>query len=507
MFTSLLLAAVAAGPAPFAQHAAHPAPTPPPADPHAGHAMPPAPAQATPTDPHAGHRSTPPATGPHIGHRMAPVATQPADPDPHAAHRSSGSPAPATDLHAGHATQATVDHGAMDHGAMGHGGMRMSDAGAAYGSGTALLPLAGGTMTGAHAATGGWSLMAHGYAWVVTTEQSGPRGDDMSFVQSMGMLMADHDLSDTTHLQLRAMMSLEPLMSRRGYPNLLATGETAFGVPLVDRQHPHDLFMELAARLEVAIGDNSRLILYGGPVGEPALGPAAFMHRVSARYLPLAPITHHWFDSTHITYGVATAGWRTRTWQIEGSVFTGREPDEERWNLDTPRFDSWSVRASWTPSPNLVAQFSHARLKEPEAQHPGEDERRTTASVHYATPRISATVAWSLKDRVPGEQLPAWLVEANWSAGGGHNLFARGERVSNDELFPDHDDPLHDRTFRVARGELGYAYRLSLAEPLNLALGGSAFATAVPRAIERTYGDGLGWSLFAKLTLGDIGAR
>jgi hypothetical protein len=517
MFTFLLLAAVAAGPAPIAQHAAHSAPTPTPTDPHADHAVPGAPTQATPTDPHAGHRIAPPATDPHAGHRMTPAPTQATDPDPHAAHRSSDTLPPTVDPHAGHAAKATpdhsimdhsaMDHAAMDHAAMGHGGMRMSDAGAAYGSGTALLPLAGGTMTGAHVATGGWSLMAHGYAWGVTTEQSGPRGDAMSFVQSMGMVMADRDLSDTTHLQLRAMMSLEPLMGRQGYPNLLATGETAFGVPLVDRQHPHDLFMELAARVEIDVGSDSRLILYGGPVGEPALGPAAFMHRVSARYLPLAPITHHWFDSTHITYGVATAGWRTRTWQLEGSVFTGREPDEERWTLETPRFDSWSVRASWTPSPNLVAQVSHARLEEPEAQHPGEDERRTTASVHYATPELSATVAWSLKDRVPGERLPAWLVEANWAAGGGHNLFARGERVSNDELFPDHDDPLHDRTFRVARGELGYAYRLSLAEPLNLALGGSALATAVPRALERTYGDGLGWSLFAKLTLGDVGVR
>lgn len=403
------------------------------------------------------------------------------------------------DEHAG------TDHAAMGH--AGHGGMRMSDAGAAYGSGTALLPLAGGTMTGAHLRLGGWSLMAHGYAWGVMTEQSGPRGDNMSFVQSMAMIMSDRDLSDSTHLQIRAMMSLEPLMGRRGYPNLLATGETAFSVPLVDRQHPHDLFMELAARVEVDVGADSRLILYGGPVGEPALGPAAFMHRVSARYLPLAPMTHHWFDSTHITYGVATVGWRTRSWQLEGSVFTGREPDEERWNFDKPRFDSWSVRATWTPSANWTAQVSHARLKEPEVQHPEEDERRTTASVHYGDARLSAMIAWSLKDRVPGERLPAWLAEANWSVGGGHNIFARWERVTNDELFPDHDDPRHDRPFRVARGELGYAYRLPLAEPLNLALGGSMLAIDTPRAIEADYGRGVGWSLFAKLTLGDIGVR
>ena len=117
-------------------------------------------------------------------------------------------------------------------------------------------------------------------------------------------------------------------------------------VALVDRQHPHDLFMELSARVDFNVGENASLFLYGGPVGEPALGPSAFMHRGSARYNPEAPITHHWFDSTHITYGVVTAGYAARTWQIEASAFSGQEPDEHRWNIETPRLDSWSVRAT-----------------------------------------------------------------------------------------------------------------------------------------------------------------
>jgi hypothetical protein len=163
-------------------------------------------------------------------------------------------------------------------------------------------------------------------------------------------------------VQLKSMLSLEPLMKNRGYPNLFASGETAGGEALVDRQHPHDLFMELAARVDFNVGADSSVFLYGGPVGEPALGPSAFMHRVSARYNPEAPITHHWFDSGHITYGVATAGYASRQFQIEGSIFTGQEPDEDRWDIEKPRFDSWSVRATWNPTPYWAVQASTGRL-------------------------------------------------------------------------------------------------------------------------------------------------
>ncbi len=213
----------------------------------------------------------------------------------------------------------------------------------AEGSGTALLPANEGGHHGLHIDLGGaWHGMAHGYLWGVHTDQSGPRGDSKTYVQSMAMLSAERATS-WGRVQLKSMLSLEPLMSNRGYPNLFATGETAGGEPLVDRQHPHDLFMELAARIDVNITENARLFVYGGPVGEPALGPSAFMHRGSARYNPEAPITHHWFDSTHITYGVATMGIATSHLQFEGSIFTGREPDEDRWDIEKPRLDSWPV--------------------------------------------------------------------------------------------------------------------------------------------------------------------
>jgi hypothetical protein len=373
------------------------------------------------------------------------------------------------------------------------------------GSGTSRLPGNEGGHTGLHIMPGDdWMLMLHGYAWGVYTDQSGPRGDNKAYVQSMAMLSAEKD-TGWGRVQLKSMMSLEPLMSNRGYPNLFASGETAGGQPLVDRQHPHDLFMELAARVDVNVGEDASVFLYGGPVGEPALGPSAFMHRGSARYNPEAPITHHWFDSNHITYGVGTIGFAARQFQIEGSVFTGREPDERRWNIEKPRFDSWSVRATWNPSSQWSLQASTGRLKEPEFFiHPGEDEQRTTASVHYANGQgLSAMLAFSAKDRKPGPTLTAWLAEVNWDITDHHTLFGRIENVRNDELFPDDLDPLHEVPFRVSKFQIGYAYRLPLTDTVNLALGGTASAFAKPAALDAAYGKNLvGYTLFARLSLG-----
>lgn len=373
----------------------------------------------------------------------------------------------------------------------------------AEGSGTSRLPGSEGGHSGLHLDLGNnWMGMVHGYASLVHTDQSGPRGGDKSYVQSMLMASAERD-TGWGRIQFKSMLSLEPLMSNRGYPNLFATGETAGGEPLVDAQHPHDLFMELAARVDVNVGDDGSIFLYGGPVGEPAIGPSAFMHRASSRYNSEAPITHHWFDSTHITYGVITAGYASRHWQLEASAFRGEEPDEDRWDIETPRLDSWSLRATWTPSPNWALQVSHGRLEEPEAIHPGEDEARTTASVHYSDGSFSATAAFSNKNRLPGSTLTAWLAEANWDIDDHHTVFGRVENVANAELFPDHDDPLHDRTVRVSKFQAGYAYRLALTDEVNLALGGTVSMFAKPDVLDAAYGDNpMGFTVFARLSLG-----
>ncbi|CAN5173365.1 hypothetical protein BH10PSE12_BH10PSE12_20020 [soil metagenome] len=403
-----------------------------------------------------------------------------------------------------------MDHSQMDHGQMADqpaptGEIMTTDRRSSWsaGSGTSRLPGAEGTMHGFHAMSGDWMVMAHGYAWGVYTDQGGRRGDDKAYVQSMAMLTAQGPVGDGVRLQLKSMFSLEQLMAARGYPNLFATGETANGQPLVDRQHPHDLFMELAARVDVDVADGTSLFLYGGPVGEPALGPSAFMMRRSARYNAEAPITHHWFDSTHISYGVVTAGLSSGPFQIEGSAFRGREPDEARWNIETPKLDSWSVRGTWNPTPNWSAQVSYGHLKSPEALHGDEDERRLTASLGYGDDRLSVTGAFSAKNRLPGATLTAWLLEANWNVRGPHTLFGRIENVENDELFPE-GDPLHGQGFRITKAQAGYAYRIPLGQMFALALGGSGAVYDKPSALDAAYGrHPFGWTAFAKLSLGD----
>ncbi|MEN2785857.1 hypothetical protein ACFOKI_10375 [Sphingomonas qilianensis] len=400
----------------------------------------------------------------------------------------------------------------MDHAAMGHDmaampGMSMSMAmgqtGYAAGSGTSRLPANEGMMRGVMLHPGDWMLMLHGYVWGAYTDQGGPRGDNMAVVQSMGMITAQRPLGDGARLQLQTMLSLEPLMGARGYPNLFATGEAANGRPLIDRQHPHDLFMELSARVDVDIARDTSLFLYAGPVGEPALGPSAFMHRKSAQYQPLSPITHHWFDSTHITYGVVTAGIAAPTFQLEASAFRGREPDERRWGIETPRLDSWSVRGTWTPSPAWAVQASYGWLKSPEELEPEGNERRTTASVNYATGALTTTFAFSNKDKGPGRTLTAWLGEVNYDLSARHSVFGRVENVANDELFPDDDDPLHHQRFRVTKLEGGYAYRMPIAGPVGLAVGGAVGTYVLPAALDAAYGKvPVSFTLFAKLMLG-----
>jgi hypothetical protein len=392
----------------------------------------------------------------------------------------------------------------MDH--SGHSMAAMTNEGTPapwqQGSGTSRVP-GNEPMTGAHIMTGDWMLMAHGYAWGVYSDQGGPRGDEKAFVQSMAMVSASRPLGDSVGLQLRAMASLDPLMGQRGYPILFASGETAHGEGLVDRQHPHDFLMELSARLDFDLGGTASAFLYGGLPGEPAIGPAAFMHRGSARFNPEAPVTHHWFDSTHITFGVVTAGIATDRWQLEASAFNGTEPDEERWGIDTPRLNSWALRATWTPTSRWSAQISYAGIKEPEALHPGQDTGRLTASLSYADSRFSATAAYARKNLRPGPVLDAWLAEANWRVTGRHNLFTRLERVENNELF-DHHSPLHDAVITVNKLSLGYAWQLPLGGEWNLALGGLVSAYDKPQRIDFAYGDDpKSFMLFAKLSLGD----
>jgi hypothetical protein len=219
---------------------------------------------------------------------------------------------------------------------------------------------------GLHVISGDWTLMGHGVLNLVYDHQSGPRGDDKLFASGMLMGMARRPVGDGT-LQVKAMVSPDPAMGKRGYPLLLASGETPDGeTRLVDRQHPHDFFMELSASLSQDIGGKGSLFLYAALPGEPAFGPPAFMHREAILDSPEAPISHHWLDSTHISFGVLTAGLVADRFKVEVSRFNGREPDQHRWNIETAPLDSTAVRLSWNPTRTLSLQGSWGHFEDAE---------------------------------------------------------------------------------------------------------------------------------------------
>jgi hypothetical protein len=418
---------------------------------------------------------------------------------------------PGMDTRPGH-EMAADDMATMEESAM----TMMGGALAAYpmtrdASGTAWQPDAA-PMMGIMGQSGAWSTMLHGYATAIYDNQGGPRGDSKSVVASMLMGMAQKPLGAGT-LTLRAMGSLDPLMGKRGYPLLLATGETADGeTELVDRQHPHDLFMELAAVYSRPLGDKLSGFVYVGLPGEPALGPATYMHRLAGLANPEAPIDHHWLDSTHVTFGVATAGLVYDNVKLEASSFTGREPDEDRWDIERPRFDSWAVRATWNPTANLSMQASRGRLNSPEGLHPEEDVRRTTASLTYdrafgENRRWEATFAWGRNDPTGGHDAQvtdAFLAEAAVQLGA-NTLFGRAERVDKDELFGD-ADPLHGQVFTVGKLSVGGYRSFPIGPPSSswaaIDLGGLVSRYDLPGAIQTAYGsDPTSFMAFARFRI------
>src|SRR5579864_9285878 len=245
---------------------------------------------------------------------------------------------------------------------------------------------------------GTWMLMFHGEAFLSALQQSGPRGYDKVFSTNWFMPMAQRQIG-RGQLTLRTMLSLEPAtVTQRSYPLLFQQGETAFGKPINDGQHPHDFIMELAALYDLRLGENALLSFYAAPVGDPAMGPSAYAHRASAAEDPVASLGHHLQDSTHIANDVVTGGLAFRIARIEFSGFHGREPDEFRWNIDSGAIDSWSTRLTVQPRQNWSAQYSFAHLSSPEQLHPADDVQRMTASVSYNRPfakgNWASTLLW-----------------------------------------------------------------------------------------------------------------
>jgi len=355
---------------------------------------------------------------------------------------------------------------------------------------------------GIHAQFGEWSTMTHGFANLVYDDQGGPRGDTKTFVTSMLMMMGNRPVGESGTFGLRAMLSADPAWGKGGYPLLLQTGETADGqTPLVDRQHPHDLFMELAASYSHRLSQTSSVFAYVGLPGEPALGPPAFMHRFSGEDNPEAPISHHWLDSTHITYGVVTLGYVLGDWKLEGSVFRGREPDENRYDIETGKLDSASVRLSWNPTKDWALQVSRGHIVSPEQLHPDDDVDRTTASAIYQRDiggaRWQTTLAWGRNQPSHGDTTDAFLLESALLFSRVHTIFARAERTDKNELFVDSHE-----TFTVGKLTAGYIYDFRDQGHFRLGVGGLVSVYSLPGELDSAYGSSpTSYMLFARLKI------
>jgi hypothetical protein len=393
----------------------------------------------------------------------------------------------------------SMDHSQMDHGGPGpmnmageHGAHSMTGALGRYpmereASGTAWQPDAS-EHAGLMSMSGDWTLMAHGVLNLVYDHQSGRRGDDKAFGSGMLMGMAQRPLRDGK-LQFKAMLSPDPLMGKSGYPLLLASGETANGRDrLIDRQHPHDFVMELSASVSQNVGAKSSVFLYGGLPGEPAFGPPAFMHREAIMDSPEAPISHHWLDSTHISFGVLTAGFVLDRWKVEVSRFNAREPDQHRWDIETGPLDSTAVRLSWNPTPELALQGSWGLFKDPEQLEPGVDQRRWSASLLYAHDlapgwKLAGTLAWGRKT-VEHHDDDAFVAEASVKRAG-WTIFGRGEMTENRELLDLVD---HGPAYRVGKVSLGGVRDFPVSSNLSLGIGAVASLNFVPGGIAPLYG-------------------
>jgi hypothetical protein len=366
------------------------------------------------------------------------------------------------------------------------------------GSGTAWLPDAS-AMRAWHFMAGSWMLMVHGDAFLQYDHQGGPRGADQLGSINWGMLMAMRQVGGGT-LHLHGMASAEPLtIGARGYPLLLQSGETYRGEPLHDRQHPHDLFMELSALYERPISRRLGVMVYVAPVGEPAIGPVAYMHRPSALNDPFAPLAHHWTDATHITYGVVSAGLFTRHVKLEGTLFNGREPDEDRYDFDFHPLDSYGGRLSVNPTPHWALSASYGYLKEPEALNPNENQHRVGASILH-TVRLGRQGEWAsalvygankhvaAAGRVTGPWEHSVVAESNLQLDQANSVFGRVEYVRKSAEELSLGEAFHDEEFDIGTFALGYIREFARFRGATFGLGVRGALNLIPGALESSYG-------------------
>jgi hypothetical protein len=337
---------------------------------------------------------------------------------------------------------------------------------------------------------GGWELMAHGVIFADYNQQGGPRGEGKAESVNWGMLMEQHRLGGGTIL-FRQMFSAESLTSPHpGFPELFQTGETYHGEPLVDHQHPHNVFAELSAFYTLPLSKNISWELYGGPSAEPALGPVTYIHRASAAELPLAPLSHHLQDSTHTSFGVVTTGFVIDRVKLEASAFNGREPNEERWSIQLAPLDSYSGRVSVAPTRDWTGQYSVGRLEHPEAQEPG-SQWRQTASVEYnhrlETGHWATALVWGRVHRLSdGVNLNGYTLESTLNFLRRDYVFTRLELVDKDELFP--QAAVHP-AYRIGAYTFGGVRDIVQNHAWQFGLGADVTVYSKPAVLDAVYGD------------------
>ena len=361
------------------------------------------------------------------------------------------------------------------------------------GSGTAWLPDSS-PMHAAHFSAGKWTLMVHGIVVPVYDTQGGPRGDDQFSVINWGMVTARRSIAGGAggSFAARIMVSADPwTVGPRGYPLLLQSGESYKGASLVDRQHPHDLWIELAASWERPLAANLAASLYLAAVGEPAVGPPAFQHRPSAQSDPFAPLGHHWQDATHITYGSVTAGLFSRRVKVEASAFNGREPDAQRTDFDFRKIDSYGVRVAANPDARWSLSAWYAYLDTPEELHPDEAIHRYGAAALTAQGRFNGALVWGANATLGGTTSHSLLAEGDVELRRGHHLFTRVEYVQKSG----EDLAVAPGTYDVSSIVLGY-----LKDWGGYSAGVRGAVGFVPSSLETEYGSRapLGVAVYAR---------
>jgi hypothetical protein len=341
------------------------------------------------------------------------------------------------------------------------------------------------------AESGGWHVMQDGVVYGLFNHQGGPRGGTEARVPNWWMGMFERKVG-ASNLTINTMLSADPLtVGQKGYRELFQVGEAFEGKPLIDYQHPHDLFMQLAGVWRMPIGSRTGFTLAGGPSGEPALGPVAFMHRASAMENPMSPLAHHTLDSTHIAFGVVTAAVDHGPWMIEGSLFNGREPDQDRWDLDFGALDSYSARVWLRPRPEWEVQFSTGRLKNPEELGHGPIVR-TTASASWLKPNgENFTAVTAAYGRNNGEDADrgALLLEATRRSGR-YSSYGRVEFVEVETgVLLDDETVGHDVKDMVAALTIGAVRELPRWRAIASGIGAAATIYRVPDRLRPTHGE------------------